>query len=307
MSADDFASVTMLRLVALGLRKQGIELRLPPEPKGARLPRGDKLGLLQGVLSAHGPMAIVRIADAVPDMPPDPVAQALNRARDVPDLLRRWARLERFSHGRHAVKVDFEGNDACTMLHCARDSGAQPSEAETLLVVPVIAMLAENVAGRSLCLSKVSGEVLREGGRWLEPAMIVHGSPYRLAGFGPSTSTEARAPVSTADSGLSLRLRSEVAADPIRRWTVADLACLTRLSKRSIQRRLRMENSSVSRVVTEGRLEAAARHLTSRDGPGLAEIAFLSGYADQSHFTRSFQGRVGTTPAAFRRDFMDQV
>lgn len=303
MNADDFASAAMLRLIGIGLRKQGIAVALPPEPKGARVARRDKLGLLRDILSTHGRMAIVRIADAVPDMPPDPVVQVLTRARDVPDLLHRWGRLERFSHGRHEVRVRFESDDACTLLHRARDGGAPPSEAETLLVLPIVAMLAEKAAGGLLQLVSDSGEVLREDGRWHEPISL--GSPFRLAGFRRHATITTPPAIPISDTGLALRLRSEIAADPIRRWTVEDLARLTRTSTRSLQRRLLRENSSFSRLVSDARLEAAARHLASRDGPGLSEIAFLSGYADQAHLTRSFQARVGTSPRAFRKDFMD--
>jgi AraC family transcriptional regulator len=48
------------------------------------------------------------------------------------------------------------------------------------------------------------------------------------------------------------------------------------------------------------RLDWAAAEVARSDMP-LARIAARAGFADQSHFTRLFKGRVGTTPAAYRR------
>jgi AraC family transcriptional regulator len=47
------------------------------------------------------------------------------------------------------------------------------------------------------------------------------------------------------------------------------------------------------------RVDYAARKLVSSDEP-LARIACDAGFADQSHFTRSFKRQTGMTPAAFR-------
>jgi AraC family transcriptional regulator len=48
------------------------------------------------------------------------------------------------------------------------------------------------------------------------------------------------------------------------------------------------------------RLEWAAAEVARSDTP-LALIAARAGFADQSHFTRLFKERIGTTPAAYRR------
>jgi AraC family transcriptional regulator len=48
------------------------------------------------------------------------------------------------------------------------------------------------------------------------------------------------------------------------------------------------------------RLDWAAAEVARSDMP-LARIAARAGFADQSHFTRLFKERVGTTPAAYRR------
>ncbi len=75
------------------------------------------------------------------------------------------------------------------------------------------------------------------------------------------------------------------------------------MSERTLQRKLQAHSLSFSRVICEARLEIAASYLCSEDGPGLAEIGFLTGYADQAHFTRTFRREVGTTPSEYRANF----
>jgi AraC family transcriptional regulator len=49
------------------------------------------------------------------------------------------------------------------------------------------------------------------------------------------------------------------------------------------------------------RLDWAAAEI-ARDERPIAEIAAAAGFADQSHFTRLFRRRLGTTPARFREE-----
>jgi AraC family transcriptional regulator len=58
--------------------------------------------------------------------------------------------------------------------------------------------------------------------------------------------------------------------------------------------------STVGDYVRQQRVAVACRQLTEGDTP-LADIALLAGFADQSHFTRTFKRLLGVTPAAYRR------
>ena len=98
-------------------------------------------------------------------------------------------------------------------------------------------------------------------------------------------------------------LRGRLVADPVHRWTLANLASETSISPRTLQRRLTERSASFSRLVTDARIEVAATHLCRANGPELAEIAFLAGFADQAHFARTFSRAVGTTPSSYRADF----
>lgn len=73
-------------------------------------------------------------------------------------------------------------------------------------------------------------------------------------------------------------------------------------SRRSLQRGLAQAVLGFRHLQAEARYRMAGWHLMQGEA-ALAEIGFLSGYADQSHFTREFRLRSGLTPADFRREF----
>lgn len=81
--------------------------------------------------------------------------------------------------------------------------------------------------------------------------------------------------------------------------SVSALARTLGMSARTLQRRLRAEETSFQAVLSDTR-EALARHyLTSSHMPA-AEISFLLGYEDPNSFYRAFHGWTGQTPEAVR-------
>ncbi len=303
VEGTDFASAAMMRLVAAGLSRQGISV-LVPTSATAHVPLMAKRDVLSEVLAYHGPLAIMSIADAAPSMAPEPVVQALTHATDMPDLMDRWHRLERFSHGRHRVAVEQLGADSFRLTHQARDSGPPPTLAESLLVLGLFTVLAEMIGSTDVTLADTAGAVWRSHGKWHCPDVAQSiGSVILTATGKPKVAAEA-ATGSDPDPVSSLRKR--LVADPMRRWTVASLAAETGASRRTLQRRLTERSVSFSRLVTEARVEVAATHLCKANGPGLAEIGFIAGFADQAHFARTFSRAVGTTPSGYRADFGKQ-
>lgn len=297
---DDFASAAMMRLVAAGLALQGIATGLRA-PGGAHVPRPDKQAALVAILATHGRLAVMRIADALPTMPPEPVLLALTRARNVPDLLARWDSMETFSHGRHRVRLDLEGSLQVRMTHEARDRGPAPSEPETLLVLSVLARLAETVQAAPVTLRDQNGRLWRADGKWYDPARVEPGGGVILH---HSVGLVAEPPVATEPAdALVTDLRHRLAADPLRRWTLDEISNGAGLSARTLQRRLTEQGLSLSRLVAEARLKVAADFLVEATGPSLAEIGFLAGYSDQAHFTRAFTKGVGTSPRRYREAF----
>lgn len=71
------------------------------------------------------------------------------------------------------------------------------------------------------------------------------------------------------------------------------------LSERTLQRRLGEEGVSFQQLVDSARRELAEGLLVQSDY-SLSEIAFLSGFSEQSAFNRAFKRWVNQTPAAYR-------
>ena len=72
------------------------------------------------------------------------------------------------------------------------------------------------------------------------------------------------------------------------------------MSTRSLHRRLSEDGLSFQRVVERTRQELA-EGLLRDDQYSIAEIAFLTGFSEQSAFSRAFKRWVGASPANFRR------
>ena len=104
------------------------------------------------------------------------------------------------------------------------------------------------------------------------------------------------------DQGLERRVRIQIAkalSEGVP--TVADVADRLGLSGRTLQRRLAEKGYAFQDLVDEARQDLAER-LLRRTDYALAEVAFLTGFAEQSTFSRAFKRWSGQTPATYRRD-----
>ena len=80
-----------------------------------------------------------------------------------------------------------------------------------------------------------------------------------------------------------------------------DIARSLGLSARSFHRRL-AEHGMSFQALTEATRRDLAEGLLRDQRHSLAEIAFLTGFAEQSSFTRAFKRWVGVTPASYRKE-----
>jgi AraC-like DNA-binding protein len=84
----------------------------------------------------------------------------------------------------------------------------------------------------------------------------------------------------------------------------ADYACRAmKLSRRTLQRRLKAEKTSFQKVLQEVRAELAVRYLSDRRLKAL-EVAMLLGYSNFSSFTTAFKSWYNMPPAEYRQKFL---
>lgn len=81
---------------------------------------------------------------------------------------------------------------------------------------------------------------------------------------------------------------------------LSDVARDLGMSGRTLQRRLAGDGTSYQTLVDDARRRLALRILRGRDDVSLSEVTFMTGFSDQSAFTRAFRRWTGQTPGAFR-------
>ena len=102
-------------------------------------------------------------------------------------------------------------------------------------------------------------------------------------------------------TGIDYRVRAQVAqalSEGVP--TLSTVARRLGMSTRTLQRRLADQGCLYQDVVDMARRELAESLLRDTEFP-LADVAFLTGYSEQSTFTRAFKRWHGQTPASYRR------
>jgi AraC-like DNA-binding protein len=110
-------------------------------------------------------------------------------------------------------------------------------------------------------------------------------------------------PLNSRDN-IAEQLKGRLAGLLARGEANADYACRAlRLSKRTLQRRLKAEKTSFQKVLQEVRAELAVRYLSDRRLKAL-EVAMLLGYNNISSFTTAFKSWYDMPPAKYRQKFL---
>ncbi len=82
---------------------------------------------------------------------------------------------------------------------------------------------------------------------------------------------------------------------------LSDVASRLAMSGRTLQRRLAEQGTSFQALVDDSRRDLAKRLLRDTEF-SLIEVAFMTGFSEQSALTRAFKRWMGRTPGAFRAD-----
>lgn len=102
------------------------------------------------------------------------------------------------------------------------------------------------------------------------------------------------------DASLERRVRMQIAQSLSQGVpTVSNIAAFFGMSGRTLQRRLSDRGYSFQVLVDESRRELAEQLLKETEYP-LAEVAFMTGFSEQSAFNRAFKRWAGQTPRSYR-------
>ena len=291
---DEFASSAMMRVIAHGLKRQGVELTVNA-PDRAHVPLRDKQQVLDAIMRRHGERTLLKLGQGIFEMPDEPLFIALRQASDPLDLIDRWQRLERFAHSLHRIDAVHAGHDHMRLRHVSLKANAAPSRAEDLVVYGVILALLQSVSTNELSF--------RFGAKasWVTDVESVE--------FAAASTAEIEIrwmPTAVSATGIDQhnkdivsRVRAGLESDPCKRWTVASLSSAHFISGRTLQRRLAEQGTSFNALLRSARLVRASK-LLATSGQSNAEVGYLSGFSDQAHFTREMKRCTAMTPGQFR-------
>ncbi len=245
---------------------------------------------------------------------------ALFAAVCCPDLRSSAQRISRYKSLIGPIRLDVDEVDLGLRLTMSWPAGVEPpdslGEMELLFWVGLVrlatrtpasavAMMAPRRTGDLGAIEGYAGAALEEGPSWsitfseldaARPFLTANEGMWqffepelrrRLAqlGQGATTSERVRAVL------LELLPSGDASAEAVARRLA--------MSKRTLQRRLKSEDSSYQLVLDETR-ESLARHYLQNSPMSAAEISFLLGYEDPNSFYRAFHAWTGETPEAVR-------
>jgi AraC-like DNA-binding protein len=313
--ATDFASAAMLRVLGQGMRELGLNPELAATPSAgtvATVSLDEKRQLVGSALVQGGLGCLALLGRGLHHYSHEPTHRALVSARNPQDLFARWTRLERYIHSRHRIKVQALSECQAHIVHLARPPHPPPMPAEDLVVLGVLIALLE--AAGSIAVTARIGDVpvypepdhlalAAVAGQLGTAAWFIEWTPTAvLPGL---LRAQAQAPVLAAPqtwTSHAQRCFATLSHDLMNPLSLTELAQAQGEAPRSLQRHLSRAGFSYTDILAKARCSSASWWLIETATP-IAEIGFVSGYADQPHFTRDFRNRVGMTPQRFRSEF----
>lgn len=310
---SEFASAAMIRVLTQGMR----ELGLDPGPRApatadARVDLSLKRTLVARAVGLGGLECLPLLGRGLHRLAHEPTHRALAAARHARDLFERWQRLERYIHSRHRCVLLACTATEARLQHVSLGAAPAPSAAEDLVVVGVLAALLEAIGLQEVQAWAGTAAVYPQASAPDLERVSANGSSaaWRFAWGGQAAprltpGIDARAQALGADPAWPDTTRLaylRLVADLTRPLPLRELAEEIGMAWRTLQRRLAEGGLSYTQLLAEARCRVGAWRLLHTTDP-IAEVGFLSGFADQPHFTREMQRRVGLPPAAYREAF----
>lgn len=272
---------------------------------------------LQNVRHACGGLPILKAGQGLYGVS-DPLLFVLLNSDSIPLLIEKEARLGRFIHSRHVVRLNRSFHNGVALEHVSNETEA-PLPEENLASAGLHISLLEQLGCNELRLrfpqSDAPNMWVFENGTFRQPSGE---GGYQHWHFEWSSFSATRRPLPGLDALLLSGERREaltespkivmdilqvVQRDMGRTWTITDVAQSMGLSPRSLQRALSTNSTSFVNVITHWRLEEAIRLLSVTE-LSITEIGYICGFSDTSHFSRRFKAQYGMSPSAYPRKKM---
>ena len=267
---------------------------------------------LQNVLQHCGGEAILSAGRRL-EGTSDPLLFVLLNSDSVSLLIEKEARLGRFIHSRHIVRVITENVNGIILEHVSNEA-EDPLPEENLASAGLHISLLAQLGCRGLRLRFPFSE---HPNRWVyensEYRPYIGSTGFQRWHFEWDAFTPTRKPMTGLDALLlSGDARPELAEAPAevlailrvvqrdmaRTWTLNEVAKRLLVSPRTLQRSLAQADTSFSKVITEWRL-AEARRLLGTSELSITDIGYICGFSDTSHFSRRFKAYYGESPSAY--------
>jgi AraC-like DNA-binding protein len=291
---EDFASSAMMRVIASGLRRLGIDIPIASTDR-AHVALDAKRTVLATIAARYGRTVLFRLGQGIRDLPEEPLLIALRAASDPRDLMRRWQRLERFAHSRHRIEQVELGPHRVRWKHVSLKQGTSPSTEEDLIVFGVLIELVSLIGTRDACFRFAGAN------EWLDSQVFaIDNSAFLDAAtvelmWNPMAAAVHEQPTFNSYSD---QVRLLLERDLCNEWTIAEMSRVLGTSPRALQRKLAHEGSSFGALRRAVRLTHASRLLVYSEH-SMAEVGYLSGFSDQAHFTREMKRATAMTPRQF--------
>lgn len=156
----------------------------------------------------------------------------------------------------------------------------------------------------ALALLPAFSNPLSEDARYVKP--LLHAAMAHLARAYGRVHTDCAAQCAQLAPWQVRRVKELIAAKLDARVGVSDLADVCRLSASHFTLLFKQTVGTTPHQWLLDRRIERAKELLRTSGRSLAEIAYATGFADQSHFARVFAQRVRTRPQAWRRQFREK-
>lgn len=303
MTGPDWTFGPLVRALALGLHAQNPSLIHPLALRSGSGSLDDSLAvLLKRALPMGGAPVIIRAIDLGMDRAGSMAIHSVAvRSTDPKQLAAKWQRLERYAMGELLTEFDTD-TDANTLAWTVKESTSEASQSGlALFIAGSLLALASRMGCQGLSFS--ADGVRLYGAQGSRSGVAKHDAKRfemhweRFQARKPNPVDVPRQGGSDP-TGAVRKATALIAADPARSWALDDVGETLRLSRRTLQRRLSTAGLDFPGLVRAIRVQYATQLI--RGGRSLNEVAFLCGFADAAHFSRTFRRVMGMPPSRYR-------